>query len=444
MHSNIIEIIEAKRDGKSLSESQIRNFVQGYTTGSIPDYQASALLMAICCRGASLEETFFLTEAMIDSGEKIDLSGIQGLKIDKHSTGGVGDKLSLTALPVASACGLNIAKISGRGLGHTGGTLDKLESIPGFQSTIPQKDFIDQVRKVGLAIIGQSDSLVPADRKLYALRDVTGTVPCVPLIAASIMSKKIAAGSDKILLDVTVGNGAFMHSVEEANHLAEWMMKIGRHFGKETKAILTSMEEPLGYNIGNSLEIKEAVEYLLGYGPADLRTLTEHFVLKMLQLSGDKRSETQLITMIRKQIQNGKAFEKFEQMIEAQGGDRSVLSDPNWGSTKSEICVKAQSAGWISGIQTRNLGNVVVQLGGGRLVKNAPIDPMVGLRLHVKLGSKVDIGDPLITMYHKSTEKDFTTEIAKGMYANFVISDQAPHSHSVILGEVGEDKEETV
>ena len=444
MHSNIIEIIEAKRDGKALSESQIRNFVQGYTTGSIPDYQASALLMAICCRGASLEETFFLTEAMIDSGEKIDLGGIQGLKIDKHSTGGVGDKLSLTALPVASACGLNIAKISGRGLGHTGGTLDKLESIPGFQSTIPQKDFIDQVRKVGLAIIGQSDSLVPADRKLYALRDVTGTVPCVPLIAASIMSKKIAAGSDKILLDVTVGNGAFMHSLEEANHLAEWMVKIGRHFGKETKAILTSMEEPLGYNIGNSLEIKEAVDYLLGFGPADLSTLTEHFVVKMLQLSGDKRNETQLITIIRKQIKNGKAFEKFEQMIVAQGGDCSVLSNPDWGSTKSEICVKAQSAGWISGIQTRNLGNVVVQLGGGRLVKNAPIDPMVGLRLHVKLGSKVGIGDPLITIYHNSKEKDFAAEIAKGMHANFVISDQKPHLHSVILGEVGEDKGEMV
>lgn len=444
MHSNIIEIIEAKRDGKALSESQIRNFVQGYTTGSIPDYQASALLMAICCRGASLEETFFLTEAMIDSGEKIDLGGIQGLKIDKHSTGGVGDKLSLTALPVASACGLNIAKISGRGLGHTGGTLDKLESIPGFQSTIPQKDFIDQVRKVGLAIIGQSDSLVPADRKLYALRDVTGTVPCVPLIAASIMSKKIAAGSDKILLDVTVGNGAFMHSLEEAYHLAEWMVKIGRHFGKETKAILTSMEEPLGYNIGNSLEIKEAADYLLGDGSADLQVLTEHFVMKMLQLSGDIRSETQLITMIRNQIKNGKAFEKFEQMIEAQGGDCSVLSDPDWGSTKSEICVKAQSAGWISGIQTRNLGNVVVQLGGGRLVKNAPIDPMVGLRLHGKLGSKVGIGDPLITIYHNRKEKDFAAEIAKGMHANFVISDQKPHLHSVILGEVGEDKGETV
>lgn len=437
MYSNIIEIIEAKRDGKALSESQIRHFVQGYTTGSIPDYQASALLMAICCRGASLEETFFLTEAMIDSGEKIDLNAIQGLKIDKHSTGGVGDKLSLTALPVASACGLNIAKISGRGLGHTGGTLDKLESVPGFQSAISQMDFIDQVRKVGLAIIGQSDSLVPADRKLYALRDVTGTVPCVPLIAASIMSKKIAAGSDKILLDVTVGNGAFMHSVEEAHHLAEWMVKIGRHFGKETKAILTSMEEPLGYNIGNSLEIKEAVEYLLGGGSADLRALTEYFVMKMLRLSGDKRSEAQLITNIRNQIQNGKAYEKFEQMIEAQGGDSSVLLNPSWGLTESEICVKAQNTGWISRIQTRNLGNIVVQLGGGRLVKNAPIDPLVGLRLHVKLGSKVSIGDPLVTVYYKSTEKDFATEIAKGMHANFIISDQASHSHSVILGEVG-------
>ena len=444
MRSNIIEVIEAKRDGKTLNQTQIRNFIQGYTEGSIPDYQAAALLMALCCRGASLEETFYLTEAMIDSGDVIDLNGIPGLKIDKHSTGGVGDKLSLTALPLAAACGLSIAKISGRGLGHTGGTLDKLESIPGFQSSLPQECFIDQVRKIGLAIIGQSDSLVPADRKLYALRDVTGTVPCIPLIAASIMSKKIAAGSDKILLDVTVGNGAFMHSIEEAKHLAVWMVKIGRYFGKETKAILTSMDEPLGQNIGNSLEIKEAADYLLGGGPADLRDLTEYFVLKMLQLSGDQRNETQLIKLIRSQIQNGKAFEKFEQMIQAQGGDVSVLTDPNWGQATIATCVTAQKSGWISQIQTRNLGNVVVQLGGGRLVKNAPIDPLVGLHLHGKVGSKISAGDPLITIYHQNTEKDFAALVAKDMQANFVISEQEPHLHSVILGEVGDDEEETV
>ena len=436
MRSSIIEMIEAKRDGKALDQSQIDFFVQGYTDGSVPDYQASALLMAICCRGASIEETFFLTKAMINSGETLDLTQISGLKIDKHSTGGVGDKLSLTALPLAAACGLKIAKISGRGLGHTGGTLDKLESIPGFCSDIKPEAFRNQVSKVGLAIVSQSATLVPADRKLYALRDVTGTVPSIPLIAASIMSKKIASGSDKILLDVTVGNGAFMQSHKDAELLARWMVEIGQFFGKETKAILTSMEEPLGRNIGNSLEVKEAIEFLLGEGPKDLKLLTEHFVIEMLRLAGDERSETQMKDQILELINRGKAFEKFAQMVRAQGGEDSVLLDPEWGMAPSEKLVEALESGWVSSIHTRKLGDVVVELGGGRVVKGAPIDPLVGVRLHAKVGSRVEPGEPLVTIHHHFTDKGIIADIAKRVQEIFVITEEQPSEQRMILGKV--------
>jgi len=438
MRSNIIEMIEAKRDGKSLDKSQIGYFVQGYTEGSIPDYQASALLMAICCRGATLEETIFLTKAMLDSGETMDLTRIPGLKIDKHSTGGVGDKLSLTALPLAAACGLKVAKISGRGLGHTGGTLDKLESIPGFRSDITPEAFQNQVSKIGLAIVSQSATLVPADRKLYALRDVTGTVPSIPLIAASIMSKKIASGSDKILLDVTVGNGAFMQSQKDAEHLARWMVKIGQYFGKETRAILTSMEEPLGRNIGNSLEIKEAIEFLLGCGPKDLQRLTEHFVIEMLRLAGDTRNDDQLLTELQNLVKSGKALEKFAQMVRAQGGDDKVLLDPHWGLASKEKQVFAHKSGWISQILTRRLGDVVVELGGGRLVKGAPIDSTVGVKLHAKIGSIIRVGEPLITVYYQHTDEGIIAEIAKRMQEIFIITAEQPMPPSMILGEIRE------
>jgi pyrimidine-nucleoside phosphorylase len=431
-------MIEAKRDGKTLDKSQIGHFVQGYTEGSIPDYQASALLMAICCRGASLEETFFLTEAMIDSGDVMDLTRIPGLKIDKHSTGGVGDKLSLTALPLAAACGLKIAKISGRGLGHTGGTLDKLESIPGFCSDVTPEAFQNQVSKIGLAIVSQSATLVPADRKLYALRDVTGTVPSIPLIAASIMSKKIASGSDKILLDVTVGNGAFMQSQKDAEQLARWMVKIGQYFGKETRAILTSMEEPLGRNIGNSLEIKEAVEFLMGCGPKDLQHLTEHFVIEMLRLTGEIRTEDQIQAELQGLVKNGKAFEKFAQMVRAQGGDDKVLLDPQWGLASNEKQVLAHKTGWVSQIRTRRLGDVVVELGGGRLVKGESIDPKVGVQLHAKIGSKIRVGEPLITIYYQYTDEGIIAEIAKRMQEIFIISAEQPSLQPMILGEIRE------
>lgn len=436
MRSSIIEIIEAKRDGKELDQSQIDFFVQGYTEGRIPDYQASAFLMAICCRGATIEETFFLTKAMIQSGEILDLTQIPGLKIDKHSTGGVGDKLSLTALPLAAACGLKIAKISGRGLGHTGGTLDKLESIPGFRSDIKPADFQNQVSQIGLAIVSQTATLVPADRKLYALRDVTGTIPSIPLIAASIMSKKIASGSDKILLDVTVGNGAFMQTQQDAEHLAHWMVQLGQFFGKETKAILTSMEEPLGRSIGNSLEIKEAVEFLLGEGPEDLKFLTEHFVMEMLRLAGDQRSESALRNQMQELIASGKAFEKFAQMIRFQGGEDSLLLDSNWGNAPSELLVNSPMSGWISSIHARKLGDIVVELGGGRLVKGAPIDPLVGVKLQVKVGSRIQSGAPLATIHHHFTDKGIIAEIAKRLQELFVITEERPAKQRVILGKV--------
>lgn len=436
MNTDIIRIIERKRDGHELSRNEIQYFIQGYTNGHIPDYQASALLMAICCQGATLQETFHLTETMIHTGEILDLTTIPGLKIDKHSTGGVGDKLSLTALPLAAAAGIKIAKISGRGLGHTGGTLDKLESIPGLFTQLTEEHFVKQVQEVGIAISSQSPTLVPADHKLYALRDVTGTIPSIPLIAASIMSKKIAAGSDKILLDVTVGQGAFMQSLVEAKQLANWMVQIGDYFGKQTRAVLTDMNEPLGQSIGNSLEVLEAIDCLSGHGSADLRYLTDQFVLRMKQMAGDQRGDQDILDELNFLILNGNALDKFKQMIQFQGGKSEVIFTDSWGLPEGRTVVFSKQDGWLSELRSRQLGELVVRLGGGRLVKNATIDPHVGVRLHAKVGDFVEKGSPLLTVFHRPASVETQKSWIEVAHACYTFSNQSPSMHPLILGEI--------
>lgn len=436
MNTDIIRIIERKRDGHELNKSEIQYFIQGYTNGRIPDYQAAALLMAICCRGATLQETFHLTETMIHTGEILDLTGIPGLKIDKHSTGGVGDKLSLTALPLAAAAGIKIAKISGRGLGHTGGTLDKLESIPGLSTQLTAEHFVKQVLEVGIAISSQSLTLVPADRKLYALRDVTGTIPSIPLIAASIMSKKIAAGSDQILLDVTVGQGAFMQSLVEAKQLANWMVQIGNYFGKPTRSVLTDMNEPLGQSIGNSLEVMEAIECLSGRGPADLRYLTDQFVLRMMQMAGDQRGDKDILDELNSLFINGNALDKFMQMIRFQGGESEAVLTENWGLPEERTEVFSQRNAWVSELRPRQLGELVVRLGGGRLIKNATIDPHVGIRLHAKVGSYVERGSPLLTIFHRAVSIETKKSWIDFAHECYAFSKQRPDEHPLILEEI--------
>lgn len=394
----MVDIINAKREGQALAREEIVYFIEQYSQDLIPDYQASALLMAICCMGASDRETFDLTEAMLKSGIEMDLQQIAGIKVDKHSTGGVGDKLTLVAAPLAAAAGVKVAKMSGRGLGHTGGTLDKLESIPGFRSEMEPKAFIAQVDRIGLAIISQTHDLVPADRKLYALRDVTGTVQSIPLIAASIMSKKLAAGSNKILLDVTVGSGAFMKTKERAEELAKLMVAIGKSAGRETVAVLTDMSEPLGFAVGNSLEIEEAVAALKGEGPEDLRELALFFAAKMVTLAGLSQGKKEDRRQLERLLDHGEALAKFLEMVNLQGGDTQKLLQHQLRKAKFRLPVLADSSGWVKEIDTLSLGKLVVQLGGGRIVKGEQIDYSVGLILNRKKSDPVELNDVLLTI----------------------------------------------
>ncbi len=393
------DLIMKKRNGGILSDQEIRYMIDGYVSGEIPDYQMSAMAMAIYYEGMTDEETTDLTLAMAASGDQMDLSGIEGVKVDKHSTGGVGDKTTLVLGPIVAACGGHVAKMSGRGLGHTGGTLDKLESIPGLSVEIDSERFIQIVNEVGVSVVGQTGNLVPADKKLYALRDVTATVDSVPLIASSIMSKKLAAGSDAIVLDVKTGSGAFMKTVEDSITLAQKMTAIGTRAGRKVMALITDMDTPLGHCVGNAMEVKEAVQTLQGYGPEDLTEVCLTLSAYMLVLSG-KGSYEECRAMAAQAVQNGSAFEKLKAMAAAQGGDTSVLDDPSlFGQACCVRELKCPCDGYIQHIDTECCGLAAAMLGAGREKKEDAIDPLAGLYLEKKAGDHVRAGETLARLY---------------------------------------------
>ena len=426
----MIDIIEHKRDGKILTNEEINFFITNYVDGKIPDYQVSALLMAILFRGMSDEEIFNLTNDMLHSGDIIDLSKIKGVKVDKHSTGGVGDKTSLVLGPLVASCGAKLAKMSGRGLGHTGGTLDKMESIPGMQINISEENFISQVNKIGMAIVGQTGHLVPADKKLYALRDVTGTVDSLPLIASSIMSKKLASGSDSILLDVKVGSGAFMKTLEMGEELAKTMVSIGKYFKKDTRAILTDMDEPLGLAVGNNLEVIEAINTLKGNGPKDLTELCIKAGAIMLLQAKICTSFEEGEKLLQSKIENGEAFKKFVEFVEAQGGDITyVLNTSKFEKAKYEIIINSNKSGYITKIDALEIGEFAMKLGAGREKIEDKIDYSAGIILSKKIGDFVNSGDELCKIY---TNKENYEEIIKEIKNSFIISEDKPENRKII------------
>lgn len=433
---NAVDIICKKRDGKELSEAEIEFFIKAYLSGEIPDYQASALLMAIYFRHMSEEETFNLTKVMLHSGDIVDLSDIHGTKVDKHSTGGVGDKVTLIVAPIAASCGIPIAKMSGRGLGFTGGTIDKLESIPGFKTTIEPADFHRQVNEIGIAVIGQSGHIAPADKKLYALRDVTATVENLSLIASSIMSKKLAAGSDAILLDVKCGKGAFMKSEEDAKALAELMCKIGSSQGKKTAAIISDMSEPLGHAIGNSLEVIEAIELLKGNIKGDLLKLCLNISAAMIYLGGGASGVEEGFALAENAISSGRALQKLAEMIEYQGGNKLVIDDYSL-FPKAEIYseIKAESSGYIESIDAEYIGLASQHSGAGRASKDDEIDHSAGIRLLAKRGDKLEHSDTIAIVY-SSDEKKLKQACDEVLRA-YTISDCEPKSEPLIRTMIG-------
>lgn len=400
------DLIAKKRDGGELSREEIYFMIDGYTRGDIPDYQMSAMCMAILLRGMSDGETLDLTMAMVQSGETLDLSPIEGVKADKHSTGGVGDKTSLILCPMVAACGLKIAKMSGRGLGHTGGTIDKLESFPGFVTGIGEEKFFKNVNRIGIAIAGQTADLVPADKKLYALRDVTGTVPSIPLIVSSIMSKKLASGADVIVLDVKCGSGAFMKTEEDARRLAEGLTRIGRLAGRKCAAVITDMDQPLGWAVGNALEVKEAIEVLRGEKGGDLLELCLTLGSCMLTEAGMAETIERARDMLKESISSGAALEKLSLMVSAQHGDgRDVYDTSRLPLAPVQYEALAEAGGYVQRIEAEKVGLVSMHLGGGRATKDSEIDLSVGLVLHKKVGDKVEVGDSLATIHASSREK---------------------------------------
>ena len=401
----MIDIIEKKRDGKSLTREEIEFFVNGYTRGEVPDYQASSLAMAIFFQDMNDEERAALTMSMVNSGERIDLSDINGIKVDKHSTGGVGDTTTLVLAPLVAAVGVPVAKMSGRGLGHTGGTIDKLESVKGFNVEISEKDFIKLVNDNQVAVIGQSGNLTPADKKLYALRDVTGTVNSIPLIASSIMSKKIAAGADAIVLDVKTGSGAFMKTLDDAEALAHAMVRIGNNVGRNTMAIISDMSQPLGNAVGNALELKEAIATLKGNGPKDLTELVLTLGSQMVVLAEQAESLDEARQMLIDAIKTGKALNKFKTFLSNQGGDDSIVDSPEkLPSAKYQVEFKAKKDGFITEIIANEIGVASMMLGAGRQTKEDVIDLGVGIVLNKKVGEHVEKGENILTI-HTNTKK---------------------------------------
>ncbi|MGG7323668.1 pyrimidine-nucleoside phosphorylase [Clostridium baratii] len=400
------DLILKKRNGQELTKEEIDFFVQGYTKGEIPDYQASALLMAIFFNKMNKRETADLTMSMVNSGDKLDLSNIEGIKVDKHSTGGVGDKTTICLTPLVASCGVPVAKMSGRGLGHTGGTIDKLESFKGFSVQLDQKEFMDNVNKKGIAVAAQTGHLAPADKKIYALRDVTATVDNMSLIASSIMSKKIASGSDAIVLDVKVGDGAFMKTPEDAKALAREMVDIGKNVGRKTIGVISDMDQPLGYAIGNAIEVIEAIDLLKGNGPKDLLELTLTLGSNMLILAGRVKDEEEGRKLLKENIENGKALEKLKEFVEAQGGDSSYVDDVSkFPQAKYIIEVKSNKSGYINKINAEKLGLIAMELGAGRATKESIIDLAVGIKILKKCGDKVEKEDVLGYIYANDLEK---------------------------------------
>lgn len=401
-----VDLIQKKKNGETLTKEEIDFMITDYVAGKIPDYQMSAMLMAIYFNGMENEELAAFTLAMQDSGDLVDLSPIEGIKVDKHSTGGVGDKTTLIVGPIVAACGVPVAKMSGRGLGFTGGTLDKLESISGFRIDLSAQEFFETVKKTGISVIGQTGNLAPADKLLYALRDVTATVDSIPLIAASVMSKKLAAGSDKIVLDVTTGSGAFMKNTRDAKNLAKHMVAIGNHAGKETVAILTGMEEPLGFAIGNNMEVKEAIEVLKGDGPEDVKEVSVALAGMMLSLGLENVSHSQGKRMAKKALSSGQAFEKFKEMVQAQGGDIRYVEHPEFFERDAfEGEVLAAEDGFLSGMDTEKIGVAAGLLGAGRETKDSVIDMSAGIYLEKKIGDTVKKGEPIAICYAGTKEK---------------------------------------
>lgn len=417
----MVDLIIKKRNGHELTDEEIRFWITGYTKGEIPDYQSSAMQMAILFRGMSDREVATLTDCMEHSGEVLDLSNLKGVKVDKHSTGGVGDKTSLVLGPMVAACGATVAKLSGRGLGHTGGTLDKLESIPGLTIAIEGERFEKQVNSIGLAIAGQTAHLVPADKKMYALRDVTGTVESIPLIAASVMSKKLASGCDAILLDVTVGEGAFMKNMEDARKLAKIMVSIGNRLGRDTRAVLSDMSEPLGMAVGNSLEVKEAIAALHGEGPRDLMELCYTAGAIMLVQAKQAKDMEDGRAQLEEAIKSGAAFEKFLLMIEAQGGDTSYILHPEkFEMAKRIIPIYADKEGYVHSLDALVIGVSSMKLGGGRETLEDTIDMSAGIILNKKVGYRVEKGDLLATAY---TNKENIDDVISDIKKAFVIKE---------------------
>ena len=430
------DMIAKKRDGGEMTRAELEYIIGGFVDGSIPDYQMSAWMMAVYLRGMTDPEVAILTDVMAHSGDMVDLSAIEGVKVDKHSTGGVGDKTTLVITPVVAACGVKIAKMSGRGLGHTGGTIDKMESVPGTRTALEQAEFFRQVNEIGIAVIGQSGHLAVADKKMYALRDVTATVGCIPLIASSIMSKKLAAGSDAILLDVTTGNGAFMKTVPESIELAKMMVDIGTRNGRRMAALITDMDTPLGHNIGNSLEVAESMEILKNRGPADLREVCLQLAANMLVLAG-KGDLARCRAMAEATLADGSAFAKCRQMCAAQGGDVRVLEDYSlFARPAASYDLLAEQDGYIWANDTEKIGSASVLLGAGRLTKDDVIDMSAGITMHKKAGDAVRKGESICTFYGRPE----TFAAAEEMYrSGLVYSTEKPREKPLVYARVTAD-----
>lgn len=413
----MVDLIIKKKNGLALTNEEIKFMIDAYVKGDIPDYQMSSMLMAICFKGLNDEEQYALTIAMLESGEQIDLSKINGVCVDKHSTGGVGDKTSLVVAPIAAACGLKIAKMSGRGLGHTGGTLDKLESIPGFNINVDTQDFYKQVDEISLAIIGQTLNITPADKKLYALRDVTGTVDNIGLIASSIMSKKLASGANSIVLDVKVGDGAFMKTIEDATRLAHALVAIGRKCGRNVSAMLTDMDSPLGNMVGNSLEVIEAIETLKGNGPKEFEYLCKQVCVELLMMTKFVSSEEKALELIEEKLQSGEALQKLRDMIKYQHGDSRVVDDYSLlPQAKKKIKVLAPKAGYVAKLEALGIGLSAMLLGAGRESKEDNVDLAVGVEVLKKVGDKVEEGEPLVILYSNGRKEEEAIEKVLNSY----------------------------
>lgn len=442
------EIITKKRDGERLTEAEIDFLVSCYSRNIIPDYQMAAFLMAVVLRGMDERETIALTKSMRDSGEVLDLSDIPGPNVDKHSTGGVGDKVSLVLAPLVAACGIVVPMVSGRGLGHTGGTLDKLEAIPGFRTNLSTAEFKRQLADIGVAMIGQTQSIAPADKKIYALRDVTGTVESIPLICASILSKKLASGAEGIVFDIKVGSGAFMKTRGEATRLAKGLRSLSRAFGKKTAILFTGMDEPLGEAVGNAVEVIEAIETLKGGstllttlslskvgGPADLLTVTFALASRMLLMGKLAKTEKQALSMLRQAIQTGAALAKFREMVKRQGGDERIVDDySRLPQARYRISVPSAKSGWVKAIDTYRVGMLAVELGAGRKQITDPIDHAVGFLIHKKVGQKVAAGEALATVLANDEEQG--REVAQQLQQCFSLAGRAVRPLRKILGEL--------